>query len=87
MKAKGFFHRSLGYLLLKLFLVIGLRAETLTLATYNVENYGPANRVTEAGYRQDYPKPEAEKRALRTGTRGLNADRAVTAGNGRTAQS
>ena len=49
-------------------------AETLTIATYNVENYGPANRMTEAGYRKDYPKPEAEKRALRTVIRGLNAD-------------
>lgn len=51
-----------------------VRAETLTLATYNVENYGPANRVTEAGYRKDYPKPEGEKAALRTVLRGLNAD-------------
>ena len=49
-------------------------AETLTIATYNIENYGPANRLTEAGYRKDYPKPEAEKRALRTVIRGLNAD-------------
>lgn len=50
------------------------RGETLTIATYNVENYVPANRVTQAGYRQEYPKPEAEKRALRTVIRGLNAD-------------
>ncbi|MDP3073417.1 MAG: endonuclease/exonuclease/phosphatase family protein [Opitutaceae bacterium] len=50
------------------------RAETLVVATYNVENYGPANRMTEAGYRKDYPKPEAEKRALRTVLRALNAD-------------
>ncbi len=49
-------------------------AETLTIATYNLENYGPANRMTEAGYRKDYPKPEAEKRALRQVIRGLNAD-------------
>jgi endonuclease/exonuclease/phosphatase family metal-dependent hydrolase len=49
-------------------------AETLTVATYNVENYGPANRMTEDGYRKDYPKPEAEKRALRTVIRALNAD-------------
>ncbi len=51
-----------------------LRAETLTIATYNIENYGPANRMTEAGYRKDYPKPEPEKSALRTVLRGLNAD-------------
>jgi endonuclease/exonuclease/phosphatase family metal-dependent hydrolase len=51
-----------------------IRGEPLTLATYNVENYGSANRMTEAGYRQDYPKPEAQKLALRTVIRGLNAD-------------
>ncbi len=49
-------------------------AESLTIATYNIENYGPANRMTEAGYRKDYPKPEPEKRALRLAIRGLNAD-------------
>ncbi|MSU50029.1 MAG: endonuclease/exonuclease/phosphatase family protein [Opitutus sp.] len=53
---------------------VALHAETLTVATYNIENYGPANRMTEAGYRKDYPKPEAEKRALRAVIRGLNAD-------------
>ena len=74
MKARRLFHRSLGCLLLSLLLVLGLRGEILTIATYNVENYGPANRMTDAGYRQDYPKPEAEKRALRTVIRGLNAD-------------
>jgi endonuclease/exonuclease/phosphatase family metal-dependent hydrolase len=51
-----------------------LRADTLTIATYNVENYGPANRMTEAGYRKDYPKPEPEKRALREVIRGMRAD-------------
>lgn len=54
--------------------LIAARAETLTVATYNVENYGVANRMTEAGYRKDYPKPETEKQALRTVIRGLNAD-------------
>jgi endonuclease/exonuclease/phosphatase family metal-dependent hydrolase len=49
-------------------------ADTLTVATYNIENYGPANRMTEAGYRKDYPKPELEKRALRAVIRALNAD-------------
>ncbi|MBM3853078.1 MAG: endonuclease/exonuclease/phosphatase family protein, partial [Verrucomicrobia bacterium] len=51
-----------------------LAAETITVATYNVENYGPAHRMTEAGFRKDYPKPEPEKRALRQVIRGLNAD-------------
>jgi endonuclease/exonuclease/phosphatase family metal-dependent hydrolase len=49
-------------------------AETLRIATFNVENYGPANRMTAAGYRKDYPKPEAAKRALRTILREIAAD-------------
>ena len=54
--------------------ITSLRAETLKVATYNIENYGAANRMTEAGYRKDYPKPEPEKHALRTVIRGLAAD-------------
>jgi endonuclease/exonuclease/phosphatase family metal-dependent hydrolase len=52
----------------------GVRAASLTVATYNVENYGPADRMTEAGYRRDYPKPEVEKAALRTVIRAIGAD-------------
>jgi endonuclease/exonuclease/phosphatase family metal-dependent hydrolase len=33
--------------------------------TWNVENYVAANRLVEGTYRRDYPKPEAEKAALR----------------------
>ena len=67
--------RSLRVLLLSLCCLVAVcRAETLTLATYNVENYGPANRITDAGYRKDYPKPEPEKHALRQVIRALNAD-------------
>lgn len=55
-------------------LLSGVRAETLTIATYNIENYGSSNRMTEAGYRKDYPKPEPEKRALRAVIRALNVD-------------
>lgn len=55
-------------------LLAGGRAETLTIATYNIENYGSSNRMTEAGYRKDYPKPEPEKRALRAVIRALGAD-------------
>jgi endonuclease/exonuclease/phosphatase family metal-dependent hydrolase len=74
MKTKTFVRRSLRYLLLKLIVVFVLRAETLTIATYNIENYGPADRLTEAGFRKDYPKPESEKRVLRAVIRTLNAD-------------
>ena len=50
------------------------RAETLTVATYNIENYVATGRMTEAGYRKDYPKPDAEKQALRKVILGLKAD-------------
>lgn len=50
------------------------QAASLRVATYNIENYGVANRVTEAGFRRDYPKPEAEKAALRAVVAKLNAD-------------
>ena len=55
-------------------LASGLQAETLTVATYNVENYVVADRMVAGTYRQGYPKPEAEKLALRTVIRALNAD-------------
>lgn len=51
-----------------------VRAETLTIATYNVENYVATNRMTDNGYRMDYPKPEAQKTALRQVIRELNAE-------------
>lgn len=37
----------------------------ITVTTYNVENYTLANRMVEGVYRQNYPKPEAERLALR----------------------
>ena len=51
-----------------------VRAERLTVATYNVQNYVAADRMTSDGYRQDYPKPEAEKAALRKVIGALAAD-------------
>jgi endonuclease/exonuclease/phosphatase family metal-dependent hydrolase len=70
-RARG---RRLAGWALGLLAALTLRAETLTVATYNVENYVATNRVMEAGYRQDYPKPEAAKRALRAVIRALDAD-------------
>lgn len=52
----------------------GDAAETLTVATYNVENYTEADRMTADGFRRDYPKPETEKTALRSVIRALGAD-------------
>lgn len=66
--------RFLRCLLFNLLVLGPASAETLVVATYNIENYGPADRMTEDGYRKDYPKPEAEKRALRGVIRALGAD-------------
>ncbi|HWA85856.1 MAG TPA: endonuclease/exonuclease/phosphatase family protein [Opitutus sp.] len=66
--------RFLCALLLNFLCQSGLRAETLTIATYNVENYDATNRMTEQGFRKEYPKPEAQKTALRRVLHGLNAD-------------
>ena len=75
MKTSGVLVCSLRSVLFALILGTSVvRAETLTIATYNLENYGPADRMTEAGYRKDYPKPETEKQALRAVMRGLGAD-------------
>jgi endonuclease/exonuclease/phosphatase family metal-dependent hydrolase len=49
-------------------------AETLTIATYNIENYVATNRMADGVYRKNYPKPETEKAALRGVIRGLDAD-------------
>lgn len=57
-----------------LLVTIVVAGEPLRIATFNIENYGAADRVTGAGYRKDYPKPEAAKSALRTVIRGLDAD-------------
>jgi endonuclease/exonuclease/phosphatase family metal-dependent hydrolase len=51
-----------------------MRTDTLVIATYNIENYCPADRMTDAGYRGDYPKPESEKQALREVIRRIDAD-------------
>ena len=51
-----------------------LAGDPLRIATWNVANYGPTGRVTAAGYRSDYPKPEAEKAALRAALHRLDAD-------------
>jgi endonuclease/exonuclease/phosphatase family metal-dependent hydrolase len=60
-------------LALNLLLVAG-RAEVLTIATYNVENYTLADRMVDSVHRKEYPKPEAEKTALRAVIRQLDVD-------------
>lgn len=63
-----------GWLVAVWLLACVARAEPLTIATYNLENYTVANRVDDEVYRKDYPKPEASKEALRAVIRRMNAD-------------
>jgi len=55
-------------------LPLAAAAEPLVLGTYNLENYGLANRRTEQGFEREYPKPEAEKDAVRQVIADLRAD-------------
>jgi endonuclease/exonuclease/phosphatase family metal-dependent hydrolase len=51
-----------------------LQAEALTLATYNLANYNLTNRQIEGAFLASYPKPEAEKTALRRVLHDIDAD-------------
>lgn len=54
--------------------LLSTRAAPLTVVTYNIENYTIANRMADGVYYKEYPKPEAEKTALRVVLHSLNAD-------------
>ena len=66
--------RALVWLLATSINFCELHAETITIATYNVENYVAADRRVDGVYRPAYPKPEAAKAALRAVIRALDAD-------------
>lgn len=66
-----------GWLFLVVVVLAGAawaRAERLSLATYNLENYLTTDRMVDGVYRQAFPKPEAEKKALRAVIGALEAD-------------
>lgn len=64
--------------LLPLLYVALLRAAApeggLTVMTWNVENYVAEDRMVDGEYRNDFPKPEAAKQALRAAIREANPD-------------
>ncbi len=60
--------------LMALALAAAAAPDSLRVATYNLENYLSADRRVEGSFRRDYPKPEAEKEALRTVIRQMDAD-------------
>lgn len=51
-----------------------LVAQALTVATYNVENYLVTDRMVDGVFRKEYPKPEAEKAALRRAIKAISPD-------------
>ena len=51
-----------------------LSAETLRIATYNVRNYLVMDRQVDGTWRPSYPKPEAEKAAVREVIRSIEPD-------------
>lgn len=61
-------------LLVLLFVATNLSARELTVACWNVHNYGIKDRHLEGIYRPEYPKPEAEKTAVRDALHSLSAD-------------
>ena len=53
-------------LLLVLVLSPLVRGEIIRVASYNFENYLMMDRMVSGKWQRNYPKPEKEKRALRT---------------------
>ena len=49
-------------------------APSLTVMTWNVENYVSEDRMVDGEFRKDFPKPEKAKAALRTAIREAGAD-------------
>jgi endonuclease/exonuclease/phosphatase family metal-dependent hydrolase len=61
---------ALGFFVAHAFAAAG----TLTVATYNLENYNSAGRMADGVHHDDYPKPESQKTALRAVIRQMDAD-------------
>lgn len=57
-----------------LWLCLSAHAERVRIATYNVENYVSTDRMVDGVFHQSYPKPEAEKSALRKVIQQTQAD-------------
>lgn len=65
---------TLGLLALLFLSLVAEARETLRAATYNLENYNLAHRMTPDGFAPNHPKPEAAKTALRRIIRAMNPD-------------
>ena len=61
-------------LLLFLFLSPLLGQDIVRVASFNLRNYLSCDRIVEGKWRPDYPKPEIEKKAVRSIIRSVNPD-------------
>lgn len=64
----------LRYLVASLLFLAALVAQAITVATYNVENYLITDRLVDGVFRKEYPKPEAEKAAVRQAIKAMAPD-------------
>ena len=55
-------------------LLVSVAPAAITVAAFNVENYTLADRMVDGVFRSAYPKPEAEKAAVRQVIAGINPD-------------
>ena len=51
-----------------------LGENVVRVASFNLRNYLSCDRMVEGKWRQDYPKPEIEKKAVRSIIRSVNPD-------------
>ena len=61
-------------LLLFLFLSPLWGQDVVRVASFNLRNYLSCDRMVEGKWRPDYPKPEVEKKAVRSIIRSVNPD-------------
>lgn len=70
----SFIRPPVGLLLALVFFGPAIAAAAITVASFNVENYTLADRMVEGVFRSAYPKPEAEKAAVRQVVAAVNPD-------------
>ena len=51
-----------------------LSGEVVRFASFNVQNYLSCDRIVNGEWRPNYPKPEIEKKSLRSVIRSVNPD-------------
>ncbi len=65
---------SLKLIFLFLTVSISLQGEVLRVASFNLQNYLSCDRIVDGDWRPNYPKPEIEKKSVRSIIRSVNPD-------------